>query len=110
MEELNDQRKRKWEKIVGSTNFIRSSRKAWILLRKLGTDLNTGASSPTHLITVNYIASRLQGVSKVPMDQSHVRSTKRVLRQKRRELTVDPDLSANFSTEELNTAVLAVKS
>jgi hypothetical protein len=24
-------------------------------------------------------------------------------RQKRRELTIDPDLSANFSTEELNT-------
>jgi hypothetical protein len=36
--------------------------------------------------------------------------TKRVLRQKRRELTIDPDLSANFSTEELNKALLAVKS
>jgi hypothetical protein len=43
------------------------------------------------------------------MDQSHVRSTKRVLRQKRIELTIDPDFSANFSTEELNTALLAVK-
>jgi hypothetical protein len=31
--------------------------------------------------------------------------TKRVLRQKRRELTIDPDLSANFSTEELNKAL-----
>jgi hypothetical protein len=39
----------------------------------------------------------------VQMDQSHVRSTKRALRQKRRELTIDPDLSANFSTEKLNT-------
>jgi hypothetical protein len=36
--------------------------------------------------------------------------TKRALRQKRRELTIDPDLSVNFSTEELNTALLAVKS
>jgi hypothetical protein len=44
------------------------------------------------------------------MDQSHVRSTKRALRQKRRELSIDPDLSTNFSTEELNTALLTVKS
>jgi hypothetical protein len=36
--------------------------------------------------------------------------TKRDLRQKRRELTIDPDLSANFLTEELNKALLAVKS
>jgi hypothetical protein len=43
------------------------------------------------------------------MDQSHVRSTKRTLRQKRRKLTIDSDFSANFSTEELNTALLAVK-
>jgi hypothetical protein len=44
------------------------------------------------------------------MDQSHVQSTKRTLRQKRRESTIDPDLSVNFSTEEPNTALLAVKS
>jgi hypothetical protein len=44
------------------------------------------------------------------MDQSHVRLTKRVLRLKRRELKIDPDFSANFSTEELNTARLAWKS
>jgi hypothetical protein len=52
----------------------------------------------------------LQRVSKVPIGQSHVRSTKRSLRQKRRELTIDPDLTANFSTKELNTALFAVKS
>jgi hypothetical protein len=85
--------------------FINSSRKAWSLLRKLGIDSNTGASSATHQTTANDIASRLQRVSKVPMDQSHVRSTK-----KRRELSIDPDLSANFSTEELTTALLTVKS
>jgi hypothetical protein len=44
------------------------------------------------------------------MDPSHVRSTKRALRQKCRELTIDPDISANFSTKELNTALLVVKS
>jgi hypothetical protein len=60
-----------------------------------------------HQLTANDIASRLQRVSKVPMEQSHLRSMKRALRQKRRELTIDPDISANFSTEELNTALLA---
>jgi hypothetical protein len=64
----------------------------------------------THQITANDIASRLQRVFKDPMDQSHVRSTKRVLRQKRRELTIDPELLPNFSTKELNTVLLAVKS
>jgi hypothetical protein len=44
------------------------------------------------------------------MDQSHVRSKKRALGQKRRELTIDPDFSAKFSTEELNPVLLAVKS
>jgi hypothetical protein len=34
----------------------------------------------------------------------------RALRQKRRELTIDPDFSSNFSTEALNTALLAMKS
>jgi hypothetical protein len=42
------------------------------------------------------------------MGQSNVRSTKRAFRQNRRELTIDPGLSANFSTEELKT-LLAVK-
>jgi hypothetical protein len=37
LEELTDQRKQKWEKTVESTNFIYSSRKAWSVLRKLGT-------------------------------------------------------------------------
>jgi hypothetical protein len=53
LEELNDQRKRKWEKTVESTNFIHSSRKAWSLLWKLGTESNTGVSSPTHQLTAN---------------------------------------------------------
>jgi hypothetical protein len=101
---LNDQRKRKWGKTVESKNFIHSGQKAWSLFRKLGTDSNTGASFPKHQITENDIASRLKRVSKVPMDQSHVRSMKRTLRQKRRELTIDLDLSADLS------ALLAVKS
>jgi hypothetical protein len=99
----------KFEQTVESTNFVHSSRKGWNLLRKLGTDTSSAAPS-THQITANGIASRLLGVSKGPMDQNLVRSTKRALRQKRRELTIDPEISADFSPEELNTALLTKKS
>jgi hypothetical protein len=76
----------KVEKTVESTNIIHSSQKRGVCF------------------------GNLVPVSKVPMDQSYVRSTKRALRQKRKELTIDTDLSAHFSIEELNTALLAVKS
>jgi Reverse transcriptase (RNA-dependent DNA polymerase)/Endonuclease-reverse transcriptase len=109
LEELNKQRKKKWEQTVESTSFVHSSRKAWNLMRKLGTDLNT-ATSPTNQISANDIASRLLRISKVPMEENFVRSTKRDLRQKRRELTIDTTISADFSLEDLNTALLSFKS
>jgi hypothetical protein len=68
LEELNDQRRQKLEKTVESTNFILCSRKTWSLLWKLGIDSNTTASSLAYQITANDIASRLQQVSKGPMD------------------------------------------
>jgi hypothetical protein len=43
------------------------------------------------------------------MDQNHVRLITRALRQKRRKLTMNPELSADFSLEELNTALLTTK-
>jgi hypothetical protein len=39
------------------------------------------------------------------MDQNHVRLTKKALRQKFRELTIDPELCADF----LNMALLKIK-
>jgi hypothetical protein len=38
LQELNDQRKKKWEQKVESADFTHSSRKAWKLLRDLGSD------------------------------------------------------------------------
>jgi hypothetical protein len=43
------------------------------------------------------------------MNQHHVRSMKRTLRQIRKYLTIDPEFSADFSLEELNTALLTIK-
>jgi hypothetical protein len=52
LEELNKQRKKKWEVAVESTSFVQSSRKAWNLLRKLGADSKNGVPL-THQITAN---------------------------------------------------------
>jgi hypothetical protein len=45
---LNDQRKKEWEKTVEAANFTHSSRKAWKMLKKLGTD-----AIPASLSNVN---------------------------------------------------------
>jgi hypothetical protein len=55
------------------------------------------------------ICCRLLRISKVPMDANHVLETKRTLRQKRREMTVDATISADL-LEELSTALQSVKS
>jgi hypothetical protein len=45
----------------------------------------------------------------VPMEKTQVRSTKRELRQKRRELTINSTKSAELKMEDLNIALLSVK-
>jgi hypothetical protein len=75
---LNDQRKKKWEKTVLATNFIHSSRKAWKMLKKLGTDAIPVSRQKS--ITANDIASRLLRGSKTQRDREHVRTTKMNLR------------------------------
>jgi hypothetical protein len=108
LRELNDQRKQKCERTVESTNFTHSSRKAWALLINLGADTSI-TPSQNRKIAANDIASRLLRISKVPMNPNHIHSTKRALRQKRRELTDDILISDEFSVEELETALLSVK-
>jgi hypothetical protein len=61
-QELNDQRKKKWEKTVEAANFTHSSRKALKMLKKVGTDAIL--ASRQKFITANDIASRLLRVSK----------------------------------------------
>jgi Reverse transcriptase (RNA-dependent DNA polymerase) len=61
-------------------------------------------------ISASDIASRLLRISKVPMEENFVRSTKRDLREKRRELTINTTISADFSLVDLNTALLSFKS
>jgi hypothetical protein len=91
LEELNEQRKKKWEKTIEAANFTHSSRKAWKMLKKLGTDAIPASRQKS--ITANGIASRLLRVSKTQRDREHVRTTKMNLRRKKRTLTVNQTLS-----------------
>jgi hypothetical protein len=67
---------------------LNSSIKTWALLRNLGADTNITPSQNQN-ITASDIASRLLRISKVPINPNHIHSTKRALRQKRRNLTED---------------------
>jgi hypothetical protein len=60
---------------VETANFVHSSGKAWNLMLKVGTDLNT-ATSPKNQISANDVAAWLSWISKVPRDENFVRSTK----------------------------------
>jgi hypothetical protein len=97
---LNEQRKSRWEDIVEKTNFTHTSRKAWNLMKKLGTD--APEIVPPKTVTANNIASRLLCVSKAPMDKNHARATKSSMHGLKSTLTTKPALSANFNINELH--------
>jgi hypothetical protein len=78
-------KKKKWEKTVEAANFTHSSRKAWKMLKKLGTDATLASRQKS--ITANGITSRLLRVSKSKRDRKHVRTTKMNLRKKKGTLT-----------------------
>jgi hypothetical protein len=82
--ERAEQTTKKELQTLESTNFVHSRRKTWNLLRKLGTVISSAASS-SHQIAVNITS--LQGPNGPKL---------RALRQKRKELTIDPELSADF--------------
>jgi hypothetical protein len=56
-------------KTVKAANFTHSSRKAWKMLKKLGTDAIPASRQKS--ITANNIASRLLHVSKTQRDREH---------------------------------------
>jgi hypothetical protein len=81
LQELNDQIKKKWEKMLKPPILTHSSQKAWKMLKKLGTDAIPASRQMS--ITANDIASRLLRVSKTQRDREHVRKTKMNLRRKK---------------------------
>jgi hypothetical protein len=64
---------------------------------------------PPTTVTANNIASRLICVSKAHMDKNHARATKSSIHGFKSTLTTDPAVSANFNTNELESALKSVK-
>jgi hypothetical protein len=108
LQDLNDQRKKKWKQKVESADFTHPSRKAWKLLRDLGSDTQMQPPSTSN-VSANNIATRLLHVLKVSMDQHHVRTTKRALCQRRREMSGNTELFDDFTIEKVELAFLSVK-
>jgi hypothetical protein len=93
------------EETVEKTNFTHSSRKAWNLLRKLGTDANS--SGPPNVVTANKIASRLLKVSKAQM---YIVQGSSSYNEEEKNTDFRPtNFSKAFSLEELVTALQSVK-
>lgn len=105
---LNTKRKERWEQVTANMDFKHSSRKAWSLLNKLGTDGSRTSRKTT--MTPNQIATRLLQTSKAgKINSDRKRTIKNDLMQKKRNLLPDPKLSTNFSLEELTFALKKIK-
>lgn len=65
-------------------DFTHSSRKAWTLITKLGSDnIQNNTTGP---ITPNEVATRLVKVEKIEMDKTHSKEVTRKLRSKKKML------------------------
>lgn len=104
---LNISRREKWHRTTAELDFTHSSRKAWNLVRKLGTDPNLKCRSSC--VSSNDVASRLLLVSKAKIDKEHARTVKKELRTIRSHLVPDVRYSKDFSIDELNVALNTLK-
>jgi hypothetical protein len=89
--------KRNGKKTVEAANFTHS--KNWVLMRILRLVKSQKLPKTLHL------GFR---VSKTQRDREHVRTTKMNLRRKKRTLTVNQTLSRNFTSDELETALMSL--
>lgn len=107
LQALNDHRRKKWQETTESLDFTHSSRKAWQLMKKLGAD-----SKPErchHNISPNEVATRLLHNSKAAVNKNRTRLVKTQLRSKRAQLVPHPELSREFTSEELEQALASVR-
>lgn len=107
LKSLNLNRGKRWKELTADLNFTHSSRKAWTLLRKLGTAPSINRHS-SH-ITPNAVASRLLKLSKAPMDRKRLKSVRNQARKVKRNLRPNDNFSKPFTTAELNHAIKSLK-
>lgn len=107
LDELNDSRHLKWKKQITGIDFTHSSRKAWSVLRKLGS--SGQKRSPKASVKSNQIASRLISNSKVPVGKKRSRQVCKDYREKVRSMENDANYSSDWTLNELNIAISSLK-
>lgn len=105
---LDMERRKKWEETTSNTDFKRSSRKAWSLLRKLGSNNTPTREIPE--VTADEIAARIVTLSRAPSTKKHTKSIKKQLKTLRRSTGAHPEYSRPFTVTEINRALDDTKS
>lgn len=104
---LDAGRRLKWIETTTNTDFKHSSRKAWNLLKKLGASQPvTQNQSP---VTADNVATRIVDLSRAPQDRQHTKIIKRELKALKQSSSELPELSGEFSVDEVCAAALSLK-
>jgi hypothetical protein len=104
---IDRSRKEKWAQLVENTNFQHSSRKAWRLLRRLGSDGEP--SNQKKNISPNQIANHIVETSRAPADKQFSKSVRRKFLQAKK---ASPNQSAHatpFTRMEMDVAISKIK-
>lgn len=104
---LDAARQQKWSETVENLDFTKSSRKAWALLRKLGSSSQKPCSKS--LTTPNAIATNIVTTSRAPRDRKHTIEIKRQLKQLKNSCADETSFSRPFTEEEISAAVTHMK-
>ena len=101
LEKMSEEKKRRWEEVITSTNMTHNSRKAWKTIRKLSNDPTS--STPPCLVSANQVAHQLlvNGRGSMPS-----KPKKPVLPQATEE---DTTMVSPFSEEEYRRGVAVLK-
>ncbi|XP_072389305.1 uncharacterized protein [Diabrotica undecimpunctata] len=105
---LDAARRQKWMETMEKLDFSKSSRKAWSLLRKLGSSRYTTRDKVP--IVPNRVASHIVATSRAPRDRDHTTKVKQELKILKSECPLTSQYSEAFTLEEINSAISEVKS
>lgn len=105
---LDAARRQKWMETVEKLDFSKSSRKAWSLLRKLGSSRHSTRDKVP--IVPNRVASHIVANSRAPRDRDHTTKVKQDLKILKSACPPTSEYSDEFTPEEITSAISEIKS
>ncbi|XP_072392313.1 uncharacterized protein [Diabrotica undecimpunctata] len=100
-------RRGKWIQTVENLDFQKSSRRAWSLLRKLGS--SNPPVRQTNLVTLDQIATHIVSTSRAPQNRLHTIKVKKDLKTIKSSLAHSTEYSNPFTHEEISQALNGMK-